>query len=89
MNHHVKWKLDIWAVPAKVIADNLVEMNRLRAKLSKETRHTIIRTKHALLTSEGRTPPMSGYHIYCAVVDHGLKSLDEIEKYLRDQGLAV
>jgi hypothetical protein len=88
-NSQIKWKLDIWAVPRQAIAENQAEMNRLKAKLSLETSGTIISVKQALLTPEGRTPALSGYHIYCAVIDHGLRSLKDIKEYLQAHGVCM
>jgi len=83
----VPWKIDLWAVGEKEIAKTQAGMERIRAALTKETRKRIIDIKHALLTPEGRTPILSGYHIYEAVLFKGLREEKEIREYLRGQGI--
>jgi hypothetical protein len=56
---------------------------------SPEARVTILQLKQALLTPEGRTPVFSGYHIYCAVIDHGMRDLEQVKKYLTGKGVSL
>jgi hypothetical protein len=81
------WKLDIWALPAEEIAAKQAELERLKGKLTPERRRLILEIKHALLTPEGRTPALSGYPIYRAVLDQGLRSVEAVEGYLRETGV--
>ncbi len=83
----LRWKLDIWAFPPAVIAAQQAELDRLKRKLTPQARARILEIKQALLTPEGRTPPLSGYPIYCAVLDRGLVSLEEVKAYLLSQGV--
>jgi hypothetical protein len=85
----LRWKVDIWAVPAADIETNKAEVDRLKSKLTPQKRALILELKQALLTPEGRTPPFSGYHVYCAVLDHSLHTIDEIREYLNCQGISV
>ena len=64
-------------------------MNRLKSKITPDIRKLIVDTKQTLLTAEGRTPVFSGYHIYCAVIDHGLRSIGDITDYIREKGVTV
>ncbi len=84
-----RWKLDIWALPGSYIESHHGELERLKSKLTPEARSLILGLKQALLTPEGRTPVFSGYHIYCAVLDHGLETLKSIKDYLRSKGVEV
>ncbi len=83
----LRWKLDIWAFPPAVIAAQRAELDRLKRKLTPQARARILEIKQALMTPEGRTPPLSGYPIYCAVLDLGLVSLEEVKAYLLSQGV--
>jgi hypothetical protein len=83
------WKLDIWAVSPDIIECNKAEMNRLKSRITPGLRKHIVDVKQALLTTEGRTPVFSGYHIYCAVIDHGLRSIGEVTEYIRKKGVMV
>jgi len=84
----VRWKIDIWALPPDVINANQRELDRLKAKLTPENRKRIVELKRAFLTPEGRTPVFSGYHIYCAVLDHGLAEFAKVKEYLADKGVS-
>lgn len=88
-NVRLRWKLDIWALQPNIIKAHQNELNRLKNKLTPELRALILELKQALLTPEGRTPILSGYPIYCAVLDHGIYSIDEVKEYLKNQGVSV
>ncbi len=85
----LRWKLDIWAFPPAVIEAQQAELDRLKHKLTPQARARILEIKQALITPEGRTPPLSGYNIYCAVLDCGLVSLEEVKAYLLSQGVNI
>jgi hypothetical protein len=88
-NSDLCWKLDIWALPPAVIETNQAELDRLKTRLTPVTRTLILELKQALLTPEGRTPIFSGYHIYCAVLDHGMHAIEEVKEYLKNQGVST
>ena len=88
-NSCLRWKLDIWALPPAVIEANQTELVRLKSKLTPKKRRLILEIKQALLTPEGRTPILSGYHIYCAVLDHGMHAIGEVKDYLKNQGVSI
>ena len=83
------WKLDIWALPSAAIDANRRELDRLKAKLTPQNRARILEIKQALLTPDGRTPVFSGYHTYCAVLDHGLGTVEAVKDYLMSKGVDV
>ena len=85
-----RWKIDISATDTEYLEKNRASMERIRRALDEETRRSIIQIKHALLTSEGRTPVLSGYHIYEAVLFKGLRykglrTEEHLRTYLRQQ----
>ncbi len=82
-----RWKIDIWATDTEYLEKNRAWMERIRRALDEETRRLIIEIKHSLLTPEGRTPVLSGYHIYEAVLFKGLRREEHIRTYLRQQGI--
>ncbi len=85
----LNWKLDIWALPADAIDIRQTELDRIKARLTPDLRRIIVEAKQALLLPDGRTPIQSGYHIYRAVIDHGLRSVPEITEYVRLQGASL
>jgi hypothetical protein len=40
------------------------------------------------ITPAGRTPPLSGYPIYCAVLDEGLTEMEDIKDYIPAHGVS-
>jgi hypothetical protein len=63
-------------------------MGNVRGAMDEEKRKLILDVKHSLINAEGRTPFLSGYHIYRAVLFEGLTEREEIVAYLREQGIA-
>ena len=81
------WKIDIWSMDEEAVDENRRDMERIKKSLTQETRTLILDVKYSLITEEGRTPVLSGYHIYQAVLVEGIKDREEIMKYLRDHGI--
>lgn len=79
------WKIDIWATTAEFVEQNQKMMRRIVGGLADDTRRLILELKHALMLPEGRTPIMSGLHIYEAVLFKGLRDIETIRSYLREQ----
>ncbi|MFC1714968.1 hypothetical protein ACFL6S_14970 [Candidatus Poribacteria bacterium] len=85
----VLWKMDLWARDREALEENRVMMERMRQMMDEETRKLIVEVKHSLLTPEGRTPFLSGYKIYEAVLFEGLRERKDIIAYLRERGIEV
>lgn len=83
------WKIDIWFLDDAVIERKLGEMRRFQAQLTPALRELILNYKQSILTSEKRTPMGSGYWIYRAVFDEGLRSYEAIGAFLRGHGIEV
>ncbi len=83
------WKIDIWSLPMAVVETKQAKLTDLKCRMTSWDRELILQTKHALLTSAGRTPMFSGLHIYEAVIDHHLHQLEAIIEYLRVNGIDV
>lgn len=83
------WKMDIWFVDLPIIQDKMAEMQRLRDKLTPSLRELIINYKLTLINADHRTPPFSGYFIYKAVLDEGLRKPEEIRAYLTRNGVQM
>ena len=81
------WKVDIWAVDQECLSRNKGEMQKVHSALTPEMRRLILEMKQALMLPSGRTPSLSGYHIYQAVLFEGLRTEEEIRPYLRDHGV--
>ncbi|GAB4193288.1 MAG: hypothetical protein Tsb0015_15960 [Simkaniaceae bacterium] len=83
------WKLDVWALSPAQIEENQKYIEKIQENLTAEKRNVILRMKNLLLTSEGRTPVFSSYHVYQAVVFKNLTDEEEIIDYLLDQGVVL
>jgi hypothetical protein len=83
------WKLDVtlWteAVPDGVETwqDDLV------GRLDAETRLTILRLKDAWQGLPPYPYTVGGYEICVAVLDHGIRTLDELDSYFAERGLPM
>jgi hypothetical protein len=83
------WKIDIWFLEEVIIERKLSEMRRFQAGLTPELRSLILSYKQSILTAERRTPMGSGYWIYRAVLEDGLRGFDELSAYLRAHQVEV
>ena len=83
------WKIDIGSLSESIIEKKQAELIDLKNRMTPEHRHLILNVKHRLLTSEGRTPMYSGLYIYRGVVNQGLRELDQIVRYLKENNIDV
>ena len=86
-SHRAKWKIDLWRFPELAISAEMVEMNQLRKQLTETARHEIIDLKRKLLQPNGFTPKYSGFHIYHAYLDKGIRDLSGMKAYLHGKGI--
>ena len=54
-----------------------------------ELREMVVDYKLSILTDEYKTPSFSGYYVYKAVFDRGMRDYGEITAYLRENGIKV
>lgn len=87
--HDIPWKIDLWAFNQQQIENDMLEIQKIKKNLNEENRKLILEIKESLITDEGRTPILSGYHIYQAVLFHGLKEKTEIVEYLKRKGINI
>ena len=81
------WKVDIWAVKDQNILNaKMKESAGFKAKMTPDQRKLILEAKYKLMLPFGRTPIGSSYLVYKAVLEKGLKTVDELITYVRDQG---
>ena len=85
----VPWKIDLWALKPEEIQKHKKDMQATNQALNHSNRKLIIEIKTSLLNNEGRTPILSGYHIYQAVLVHGLQKRNEVIGYLLQKGVQL
>jgi len=83
------WKVDIWWLDKKLIQEKKEIMQRFKQLLTPDLREQIIRYKASLINSAGRTPQFSGYFVYKAFLDEGLRDPAEITGYLVANGINI
>jgi hypothetical protein len=83
------WKIDIWSLHGDTIQQRLRMMQAFRERMTAGLREQIIRYKLAILTREKRTPMHSGYFIYKAFLEEGLRDFAQVTHYLRANGIDV
>lgn len=83
------WKVDIWSIPKEVIQARLAELDHFASLLTPQLRLLILQYKNAMLTPQLRTPMYSGYFIYKAVLQEGLREFDQITHYLLQNGIKI
>jgi hypothetical protein len=76
------WEVDIWFVDEPDRQPDLAHVSEFSQRLTDADREAILTIKHALA---GR-PGYSSHRIYRAVLDHGVTSLEEFERFA-DEGL--
>ncbi len=82
-----EWKLDVSFFRAGVPPGLLEFQAELPARLTDETRLAILRLKDSWHREPTYPEPVGAYEIYDAVLDHGVRTLPELDGYLRARGL--
>jgi hypothetical protein len=77
------WKVDIWCVDTAQAEAMEAHMNRLRAKLSPDSRRTIIAIKSQVWSDPGYRRTFFSQDLYTAVLDHNVRDVDAFREFLR------
>ena len=83
------WKIDIWSVRQDIIQVKMSELQQFKAALTPELREQILSYKNAILTADKRTPMYSGYFIYKAFLEEGVRDFQEVTRYLTEHGIKM
>jgi hypothetical protein len=83
------WKIDIWFLREATIDAALANMGRFRDRMTPELREQIVGFKCSVLTADHRTPMYSGYYIYKAFIDEGMRDWGEVRRYLASNGIRM
>ena len=83
----VGWKLDvsIWTAGAPGTVEE--HPRRLRERLDPETRLVVLRLKDAWHRDPRYPETVGAWEIYDAVLEHGVRTLEELDAYLAARGL--
>lgn len=85
----IEWKLDIWIVDRSEQRANAEKMYELNHAMTPARRALILKMKHAFLTKSGRTPKLSSYLLYKAILFENLSSEEQIRNYLTSNGVKL
>lgn len=77
------WKIDIWFMSHSTAID---VMQGVEKKLNNENRSVILKIKNEMRDKTTYGKQVSGMDVYKAVLDEGITTLEDFEKYLRKQG---
>ena len=69
--------------------ERVAEMTRLQKKMTAALRESIIRYKLSVMTEAHRTPRFSGYFIYKAFLDEGIRDFEGVTRYLIENGIEM
>ena len=83
------WKVDIWSVDEAIISRNTARLQHFKEKMTDELRILIIEYKYAILTKKHRTPMFSGFFIYQAFIDEGMRDFEAVTEYLIGNGIRM
>ena len=83
------WKLDLslWTAGAPHIVEDFPQ--QLRERLDPETRLVVLRLKDAWHRDPRYPETISAWEIYDAVLEHGVRTLAELDAYLATHGLPI
>ena len=82
-------EIDLWATEQEVYDSNRQVMREIQGRLTDETRKRILDVKRAILTPDGKTPVLSGYEVYQAVLFERLTKMDDILAYFRERAYGM
>ena len=85
-------RVDGWKLDVTLWTDGVPEgvepwQDALLRRLDEETRLAILRLKEAWHILPAYPYTVGGYEICVAVLDHGVRTLDELDSYLAERGL--
>jgi hypothetical protein len=75
-----EWTLDLWFILEGATQFDLEHMRTLPPRLTDEARADILRIKQAV---HGQTPAVRSYRVYEAVLDHGVRTVEEFQRHLQ------
>lgn len=75
------WSLDIWFVDEPDRQPDLADIASLPARLDDEMRLAILTIKTAWCDQPAYGSEITGHQIYAAVLDHGVRTIDEFEAH--------
>ena len=79
------WSLDLWFIAEGTTQHDLEHMKTLPGRLDAENRAAIVRIKTAM-SERPEAERVSGYAVYEAVLDHGIRTPEEFVEYLERGG---
>jgi hypothetical protein len=84
------WTLDLWFLAEGTSQYDLEHMGTLPQRLTPDLRTAILRIKEARQAGAAPSPgpPMPSYEIYEAVLDHGVRTPAEFERYRAERSAA-
>ncbi|TVT60212.1 hypothetical protein FNH05_04715 [Amycolatopsis rhizosphaerae] len=77
------WNLDIWFVDEPARQPDLAHLETFPQRLTDETRKIVLAIKNAWADNAGYGSEVTGYDVYTAVLDHGVRSLRQFEEWRR------
>ena len=84
------WKTDIWCVPEDECRRLLQHCSNIQRRLTPETREAILQIKSACWKHPEYRFGFSSQDIYEAVLDHGMRTLEQFREHLEKQkGISV
>jgi len=83
------WKIDIWSVEPRFYEPQIAQLAFWKTMLTDELRAQIVAYKVSILNEKHRTPMYSGYFIYQAFLDKGIREPAEITRYLIQHGIEM
>jgi hypothetical protein len=90
--HYFVMRIDGWKVDVSVWTADVPESvetftRSLPARLDPTTRLAILRLKDAWFEHPAYPDVVGGWEIYHAVLEHGVRTLDELDEHLAERGL--
>ncbi len=81
------WKIDITLWASDAPRPHLAQLAELKRRLTPETRLAILWIKDVWHRLPVYPYEVGGYEVYDAVLEHGARSPDDFDRYLRERGL--
>lgn len=76
------WKIDLWMLDADACRNRLMQNDRIRNRLTPETRTAILNIKSQLWNHPEYRKSLTSQMIYDAVLEHGIRDLDGFHAHI-------
>ena len=83
------WKIDLWAIDEQIYSGSVRYIDSVAGKITEENKKTILELKYLFIDNKDYGSKFSSREVYEAVLNNGVKTVDEFYSYLKSIGIYI